>query len=224
MQRDFMLIKKCFGGEIAKMSSKDINNIIENLLEKTRHLDYLIRIVEEDILERDKKLINKNKESILEKKKANREYKLTNQDKILLEKQPNVFHIELRKAPSYKKGKGFTFLFERGAIINYLPESSPGEDYTQTHLQTHFIICHEIGHILLHMKIDVDGDCTWEFPEMSGKEEKEADDFAEEIMKKMSFQFDKDKHEYLKGILVNDAQITEIRNHFENERASINAL
>jgi len=188
----------------------------------SRHLDSLIRKVEEFIFGRDKKFIDNAKKIVLDKCQNDKSYKLTDEDKKILDMafRLKIFHIEVRKAEEYKAGKGLTFLFDRGAIIYYYPKCD-------THLQTHFIICHEVGHIFLHMELNrADGSYQWVVPNMEIKEEDEADDFAVEVLKKRAWQFGNPENlkgsdfvknsPYLKEIIVTDDEINQARLSLRN--------
>jgi len=113
-----------------------------------------------------------------------------------------IFHIELHKAENYEKGKGLARIFDNGigVIINYSAHCS--------HLEKHIIICHELGHILLHMRKN-EKDNNWYFPPITLEMEAEADYFAKEILKERAAQFRNTDNDFFQKILFSDGEIDE---------------
>jgi len=117
----------------------DINNIASfiNEVNCKQHLAHLIRCTEEELFREDKKFIS-------DMKKVIRDTGSRQVDQLFLFERDNVFSkITLANSDDVDSTQlGFTILFDKGATI-YVTN-------TRSHLETHAIIAHEIGHLLLH--------------------------------------------------------------------------
>ena len=77
------------------------------------------------------------------------------------------FNIEIRKADYFDETTGIVYIYKNGALILYSTKGSPVEQL--------MVICHELGHIILHRN---------SLPTIKEPMEFEATLFAVEIIKK----------------------------------------
>jgi len=150
------------------------------------HLDHVIKLAQEYLIKQDKVLLKDFKKRIRDKRIRDKNYKITEEEKRVLdfEKEGKYFlRIELHKKPDWDSDKGYVYMFDWGAQIYFA--SGFG------HSKKHKIICHEIGHILLHTKRNPQT-CMLEKSDFDKNMEAEATYFADEILKKLSEKFKED--------------------------------
>jgi len=154
-------------------------------IRKATHLGGLIRAVEDYIFQEDRQPIiaeiKKIRDRQDEAKLAGKDYPLEEKDRKVLSEDMSgkIFHISLHKTRHLANGKGFNLAFDNGVILNYF-ENCP------TELETHFIICHELAHIVLHLTADENKNRY--FPSLDDAAEAEADDFAVRILQRLRAQ------------------------------------
>lgn len=179
------------------------------VLNKKRHLDYLVRAAEhykdKEVEKRIIFLKNEINKMVQEGDTGSTEYHAKRVEKEYYEKYIRIssFLIELKEEEDMAKGIGQLEMQSKGATIYYSAHSN--------HLEKHVIIAHEVGHILLHTPDWLKNNFEHKInphPIIEPHQENEATYFAEEILNILSCKMQDDEN--LKDLTVADNDLHKV--------------